>query len=111
MKIPDYESPAEDETEKVQVLQPLSFLRRADTNFFGGRTTWYNQVDSEINEKEGVQIATQPHYDEKHGLWMGPSLVQIGDLPVEKAFDKIQDTWESVMEGHGHMNLRTDYDS
>jgi len=26
------------------------------------------------------------------------------------AEDKIQDTWESVMEGHGHMAQRTDYE-
>jgi len=110
-KIPDYKSPAEDESEKTSILQPLSYLRRADLNFFGGRTAFYNQVDSEINEKEGVQISTQPHYDEKNGLWMGPSLIQIADLPVEKAADKIQDSWASVMEGNGHMNLRTDYES
>jgi hypothetical protein len=28
-------------TEKVSVLQPLSYLRRADNNFLGGRTTFY----------------------------------------------------------------------
>jgi len=38
---------------------------------------------------------------------MGPSLVA---LPVEDAFEKVQDNWGSVMESHGHMNLRTDYD-
>jgi hypothetical protein len=38
---------------------------------------------------------------------MGPSLV---GLPVDDAFDKVQDAWATVMEGHGHMNLRTDYD-
>jgi hypothetical protein len=27
--------------EKISVLQPLSYLRRADNNFFGGRTTFY----------------------------------------------------------------------
>lgn len=27
--------------EKVSVLQPLSYLRRADNNFFGGRTAFY----------------------------------------------------------------------
>jgi hypothetical protein len=27
--------------EKLSVLQPLSYLRRADNNFFGGRTTFY----------------------------------------------------------------------
>lgn len=50
-KIPAYQSPAEDEFEKVSVLQPLSYLRRADNNFFGGRTTFYNQIGSELNEK------------------------------------------------------------
>lgn len=41
-------APAEDETERVQTLQPLSYLRRADNNFFGGRTAFYTQLDSEI---------------------------------------------------------------
>ena len=27
--------------EKMSILQPLSYLRRADNNFFGGRTTFY----------------------------------------------------------------------
>lgn len=27
--------------EQVSILQPLSYLRRADNNFFGGRTTFY----------------------------------------------------------------------
>lgn len=35
-------------TEKVSVLQPLSYLRRADNNFFGGRTTFYTQLESQI---------------------------------------------------------------
>lgn len=30
-------------------------------------------------------------------------------MPVDDHFDKVQDRWESVMEGIGHMNLRTDY--
>jgi hypothetical protein len=34
--------------EKIAILQPLSYLRRADNNFFGGRTTFYTQLDSEI---------------------------------------------------------------
>ena len=51
-----YKSPAEDETEKVSVLQPLSYYRRSNDNFFGGRTTFYNQIGSELNEKEGVEI-------------------------------------------------------
>jgi hypothetical protein len=34
--------------EKVSVLQPLSYLRRADNNFFGGRTTFYTQLDSQM---------------------------------------------------------------
>ena len=73
--IPAYKSPAEDEFEKVSVLQPLSYLRRADNNFFGGRTTFYNQIGSELNEKEGIEIQSKPVYNEKYGLWMGPSLV------------------------------------
>lgn len=84
----------------------MSYLRRADNSFFGGRTTFYNQVDSEMNEKEGVQISSKPYYDSKNGLWMGPSLIQ---LPHEDAAEKIEDNWATVMEGHGHMNLRTDY--
>jgi len=28
-------------TERVSILQPLSYERRADNNFFGGRTTFY----------------------------------------------------------------------
>jgi len=58
-------APAEGETERVQVLQPMSYLRRADNNFFGGSTAWYAQLDSDV----------KPEYDEKHGLWMGPELV------------------------------------
>ena len=41
-ELPEYKSPAEDEFEKVSVLQPLAYLRRADNNFFGGRTTFFN---------------------------------------------------------------------
>lgn len=74
-ELPAYKSPAEDEFEKVSVLQPLAYLRRADNNFFGGRTTFYNQIGSELNEKEGVEIQSKPVYNEKYGLWMGPSLV------------------------------------
>jgi len=44
-------APAEGETERVHVLQPLSYQRRADNNFFGGRTTWYNQIDSQLEDK------------------------------------------------------------
>lgn len=43
--------PAENETERVQVLQPSSYLRRADNNFFGGRTAWYTQLDSKLEDK------------------------------------------------------------
>ena len=85
-EIPAYQSPAEEETEKVSVLQPLSYLRRADNNFFGGRTTWYNQIGSELNEKGGVEIQDKPVYNEKYGLWMGPSLVQ---LPYEDHAEKV----------------------
>jgi len=31
-------------------------------------------------------------------------------LPVDLAEERIQDTWESVMENLGHMNERTDYE-
>jgi len=34
--------------ERVSILEPLSYLRRADNNFFGGRTTFYTQLGSEI---------------------------------------------------------------
>jgi hypothetical protein len=37
-------------------LEPIKYLRRADNNFFGGRTTWYNQIDSQLNEKNGITI-------------------------------------------------------
>lgn len=30
-------------------------------------------------------------------------------MPVEDAADKIHDSWAQVMEGNGHMNMRTDY--
>lgn len=74
-ELPKYKSPAENETEQVSILQPLSYEFRADNNFFGGRTTFYNQIGSELNEKEGVEIQSKPVYNEKYGLWMGPSLV------------------------------------
>ena len=55
---------------------------------------------------------TLPYYNEDAGLWMGPSLVQTeSKLPVDDAFDKIQDSWGDVMESHGIMNQRTDYES
>merc|ERR1712178_220873 len=38
--------------EKISVLQPLSYLRRADNNFFGGRTTFYTQLDSQIKKDD-----------------------------------------------------------
>lgn len=38
--------------EKVSTLQPLSYLRRADNNFFGGRTAFYAQLDSEIRKED-----------------------------------------------------------
>ena len=44
-------TPAEGETERVQVLQPMSYQRRADNNFFGGRTTWFSQIGSELEDK------------------------------------------------------------
>ena len=67
-------APKEDETEQVSTLQPLAYMRRANDNFFGGRTTFYNQIGSEMN------------------------------LPVDDAADKIHDSWAQVMEGNGHMN-------
>jgi len=54
-----YERPAppkEDETERVLELQPRSYQFRANNNFFGGRTAFYAQTDSELNEKEGVTL-------------------------------------------------------
>lgn len=34
-------APAEDETERVSVLQPTSYESRANNNYFGGRTAFY----------------------------------------------------------------------
>jgi len=44
-------TPAEGETERVLALQPMSYQRRADNNFFGGRTTWFTQTGSELEDK------------------------------------------------------------
>ena len=54
-----YERPAapkENETEQVLELQPHSYQFRANNNFFGGRTTFYAQTDSKLDEKEGVTL-------------------------------------------------------
>lgn len=49
--------------EKISVLQPLSYLRRADNNFFGGRTIFYTQLDSQIRDDDDDVVEGQTEAD------------------------------------------------
>jgi len=44
-KVEELEKLADDDTEKVFELQPLSYQARAIMNYFGYRTTFYNQKE------------------------------------------------------------------
>lgn len=73
-----YERPAppkENETERVLELQPHSYEFRANNNFFGGRTTFYAQTDSELNQKESTTLDVAAHYNKEAGVWMEPTMV------------------------------------
>jgi len=74
----------EDDTEKVFDVQPEEYQARAIMNYFGYRTTFYNQLEEDIHQEAEAKIA--PHYNKEAGLWMGPSFVQ---LPVDDQFDKV----------------------
>ena len=70
--------PKENEPEQVLELQPHSYQFRANNNFFGGRTTFFTQTDSKLNEKEGMtlDVEKQPaHYNAEAGVWMEPTMV------------------------------------
>ena len=73
-----YKSPAEDETERVSNLHPRAYQFRANNNFFGGRTAFYTQLNSELNEKEGITLSVEQKpatYNSAAGLWMEPTMV------------------------------------
>ena len=72
-----------DETEKVLELQPLSYQDRAIMNYFGYRTTFYGQLEEDVNDGAEEEI---PYYNSKAGIWMGPSLVA---LPVDDQADLV----------------------
>ena len=33
-------------------MEPIKYLRRADNNFFGPRTAWYSQLESNIGDED-----------------------------------------------------------
>ena len=51
-KVEELDKLADDDTEKVFELQPLSYQARAIMNYFGYRTTFYNQMEEVIHDQE-----------------------------------------------------------
>lgn len=67
------ENLAQNDTEKVSDLYPDAYQARAIMNYFGYRTTFYNQLEEDIHQE--AEATMTPHYNKEAGLWMGPSLL------------------------------------
>ena len=51
-------------------------------NYFGYRTTFYGQLEDDINDDDDEKA----YYNKEAGVWMGPSLVA---LPVDDHADLV----------------------
>lgn len=88
------------------MLQPLSYLRRADNNFFGGRTTFYTQLDSQIKKDDEDDDVVEGQTEADNVAESGASAGNESDIEPEKLSILDPESYE-LRAGMNSPNLRT----